>query len=353
MKTRNWLAALVALAIALPGALGAQDRRDDDRRTGGGYMGILFGWDDRGTATVRDVVPESPAARAGVRRGDVVVRLNGRAPTEEAVDDLRERLESGDEVRLVLRRDGREEQRTVIAAERRERIAATFPRGLPGRVYNVPRGDGSIVIHLDTLEMHVDSLRRRVDSLRGNLRRRHGDSIVVRYDTVMRVLRDSLLRVLPTLEGRVRERVPFLMDFGMRSMAGAEFAEMNPGLGRYFRTNQGLLVLQVAPETPAARARLQPGDVVVEANGNRVARLGDLRSAFTRANGQEVRLTVVRDGRRQQVPVRWEAPRGERFRIETTERARRGERIRVVEPARTHRGERVRVVEPTRTPARP
>ncbi|HEX9935601.1 MAG TPA: hypothetical protein VGB15_00710, partial [Longimicrobium sp.] len=69
MKTRSWLAALVALAIALPGALGAQEGRGVDRRAGGGYMGILFGWDDSGTASVRDVVPESPAARAGVRRG--------------------------------------------------------------------------------------------------------------------------------------------------------------------------------------------------------------------------------------------------------------------------------------------
>ncbi|HEU4559348.1 MAG TPA: PDZ domain-containing protein [Longimicrobium sp.] len=329
MKTRSWLAALVALAIALPGALGAQDRRDEDPRVGGGYMGILFGWDDRGTATVRDVVPESPADRAGVRRGDVVVRVNGRAPTEDAVDDLRERLERGDTVRLVLRRDGREEQRTVIAAERRERIARRIPDDVRGRVFTIPRDRGTVVIRMDTLQMHVDSMLRRVDSLRVSLRRQHGDSIVIRYDTVARVLRDSLLRVLPRLEGRVREGVrPFFMEFGMRSMAGAEFTEMNPGLGRYFRTDHGLLVLQVAPQTPAARAGVQPGDVVVEANGTRVERVQDLRAAFTRADGQEVRLTLLRDGRRQQVSVRWDPYRGVRYHLEG---AGRGERIRVDE----------------------
>src|SRR5215212_2503765 len=107
MKTRSMLAALVALALALPGALGAQDRRGDDRRTGGGYMGILFGWeDDDDVAIVRDVIAQSPADRAGVRRGDEVVRLNGHAATEDAVDDLRDGLKPGDSVRLTLRRDG-------------------------------------------------------------------------------------------------------------------------------------------------------------------------------------------------------------------------------------------------------
>ncbi|HEX9937276.1 MAG TPA: PDZ domain-containing protein, partial [Longimicrobium sp.] len=244
-----------------------------------------------------------------------------------------------------LRRDGRDEQRTIVAAERREVVAGRFPRpGAGPRVFTVPRGEGSIVIHMDTLEMHVDSMRRRIDSLRVNLRRRHGDSLVIRYDTAVRILRDSLLHVLPRLEGRVREGVtPFFMEFGMRSMAGAEFAEMNPGLGRYFRTNQGLLVLQVAPQTPAARAGLQPGDVVVEANGNRVARVGDLRTAFTRADGQEVRLTLLRDGRRQNVSVRWDGARGMRYRVETAERVLRGEAERV----------RARTAEPPRSRTRP
>jgi len=332
MKTRSMLAALVALALALPGALRAQDRHGGDRRPEGGYMGILFGWDDDdGVAIVRDVIPQSPADRAGVRRGDEVVRLNGHAATEDAVDDLREGLKPGDSVRLTLRRDGREEQRTIVAAERPERLADVIPREGPGGVYTIPPGDRRIVIRLDTIEAHVDSMRRRMDSLRVHFRRQHGDSLVIRFDTITRIMRDSLVRVWPRVQQRVGEELPFLFEFGMRSMAGAEFTEMNPGLGKYFHTSEGLLVLQVSPQTPAARAGLQPGDVVVEAGGRRVARVTDLRQAFTRAgDGQEVQLTVLRDGRRQPVRVRWERPRGARYRVESTERARsRGEEIRV------------------------
>lgn len=333
MKTMRWLAALVALALALPGALGAQDRRGDDRRTGGGYMGILFSWgDDDDVAIVRDVVPESPADRAGIRRGDQVVRLNGNAPTEDAVDDLREDLKAGDNVRLTIRRDGRDEQKTIVAARRPERMAGVIPREGPGGVWTIPPGDGRIVIRLDTIEAHVDSIRRRMDSLRVHLRRQHGDSLVIRVDTITRILRDSLVRVLPRMGQRLGEELPFLFEFGMRSMAGAEFTEMNPGLGKYFHTSEGLLVLQVSPGTPAARGGLQPGDVVVEAGGRRLARVADLRSAFSRADGHEVQLTVLRDGRRQQVRVRWERARDFRYRIDTAGR----DRIRVerVESAR-------------------
>jgi S1-C subfamily serine protease len=91
---------------------------------------------------------------------------------------------------------------------------------------------------------------------------------------------------------------------------------MNEGLGRYFRTSEGLLVLQVAPESPAARGGLEAGDVVVRAGGRDVKDVGDLREAFSDADARTVRLTVVREGRRRELDVRWEAPNVRRFRTE-------------------------------------
>jgi S1-C subfamily serine protease len=315
VKIRNWLAAL-ALAASLPAAAHAQDR-------GNGYMGILFGRDDDDAARVEEVMPGSPADRAGIREGDVVVRLNGHAATEDAIDDLREHLAVGQTVRLRVRRDGREEERTVVAAERPRRVTGTFPGGgrMPGSIVMVPPDGQRIVIRMDTMAVHMDSLLTRMDSLRVRLRGIQSDSFVIRLDTMMRVWRDSLVHVMPRagqelqrLRGGV-SMLPYMFEFGPRSIAGAEFAEMNEGLGRYFHTREGLLVLQVGPGTPAARAGLQPGDVVLEAGGRRVADADDLRNAFMRADGQEVRLNVLRDGARRQISVRWE-PREVRFRTE-------------------------------------
>jgi len=321
-NVRGWLAAL-ALALLLPGALRAQDTED---RRGSGYMGIFFGWSDDGRTEVREVVRGSPADRAGIRSGDVVVRLNGRAPTRQAVDQLRETLDRGDTVHLRVRHDGEEADRLVIAAARpRTMVYGGLPGTVPGTVWTP--GDGRIVIRMDTIAGRIDSLVVRMDSLRSRLRMRtRGDSLVIHMDTVWRVMRDSLRTALPRASREFRTAVPFLAEWGSRSVAGAEFAEMNPGLGRYFHTNEGLLVLQVGPQTPSGRGGLQAGDVVVEAAGHKVERVRDLRDAFTRAAGQEVRLTVLRDGRRQQLSVRWQPTETRTYRIET-ERARTRERL--------------------------
>jgi S1-C subfamily serine protease len=318
MNARRWLLAALALALAIPGALRAQET---EGRRGSGYMGIYFGWDDQGRTEVREVVRGSPADRAGVRSGDVVVRLNGRAPTRVAVDELRERLDPGDSVRLRVRHDGEEADRLIVAAARPRALVYGLPGTIPGTVWSP--GDRRIVIRMDTIAGRIDSLVVRMDSLRSRLRTRYrGDSLVIHTDTVFRVMRDSLRRQLPRAARELRTAVPFLSEFGSRSVAGAEFAEMNAGLGKYFHTSEGLLVLQVGPQTPSARGGLQSGDVVVEAAGRKVERVRDLRDAFTRAAGQEVRLTVLRDGRRQQLSVRWQ-PETRVWRYDTEQRQER------------------------------
>src|SRR3954469_20985347 len=147
MNARRWLAAL-ALALLLPGALRAQDTEE---RRGSGYMGIFFGWSDDGRTEVREVVRGSPADRAGIRSGDVVVRLNGRAPTREAVDELRETLDSGDSVRLRVSHDGSEADRVIVAAGRPRSLVYGLPgMGVPGTVI-IPGGgerDRRVVIRM-------------------------------------------------------------------------------------------------------------------------------------------------------------------------------------------------------------
>ncbi|MGL4620254.1 HhoA/HhoB/HtrA family serine endopeptidase [Chroococcidiopsis sp.] len=63
--------------------------------------------EDRGVLVVR-VVPDSPAAKAGLRVGDVIHKLNGQSVTE--ADAIRQAVENsaiGKDIRLELRRQGR------------------------------------------------------------------------------------------------------------------------------------------------------------------------------------------------------------------------------------------------------
>ncbi len=74
----------------------------------------------------------------------------------------------------------------------------------------------------------------------------------------------------------------------------------------------GALVANVVPGGPAARAGLRAGDVVVAFNGKEIADAVGLRNDVAEsAIGQNVRLTVVREGKRQDIAVPIGSPRDE------------------------------------------
>jgi DNA-binding MarR family transcriptional regulator len=56
----------------------------------------------------------------------------------------------------------------------------------------------------------------------------------------------------------------------------------------------GLLVRSIQPDTPAARANLQPGDVLVRAGGRELRSSAELYAALREARGGALRLTVLR-----------------------------------------------------------
>lgn len=79
---------------------------------------------------IQQVIPGSPADKAGLKAGDVIVKLNGKPATLQRV--VSHHLAPGDTVRLHVRRAGREWEQVVIAAERPARVQGA--RSLPGAV---------------------------------------------------------------------------------------------------------------------------------------------------------------------------------------------------------------------------
>jgi len=74
----------------------------------------------------------------------------------------------------------------------------------------------------------------------------------------------------------------------------------------------GVLIIELLRRSPADRAGLLPGDVAVEVNGRPVESAAQLRNELARTEvGAELRLTVLRDGRRRELKVPMEeAPGG-------------------------------------------
>jgi serine protease Do len=101
-----------------------------------GYLGVMiqpvtpglakaFGLTDVKGAIVGDVTKDSPAARAGLLKGDVIVAMNGQ-PVKDSLE-LRLKVAQtppGTEVRFTLRREGREKDVTVKLGELPEKAQA-------------------------------------------------------------------------------------------------------------------------------------------------------------------------------------------------------------------------------------
>jgi membrane-associated protease RseP (regulator of RpoE activity) len=92
--------------------------------------------------------------------------------------------------------------------------------------------------------------------------------------------------------------------FGMTAIAGAELTELNEGLGEYFGADAGVLVVRVPDRTPAARAGLEAGDVIVRANGRDVTSVSELRRAVARSGDAPVRLDIIRRNSRRTIELR-------------------------------------------------
>lgn len=277
-----------------------------------GWLGIAFAVEAvaGGGLKVAAVHPRSPAASAGLAVDDVVMQING-APLDGAA--LRAlRLQPGDTARLRVRREGqRDRNLTLVAVERPRQVASVY-RTTPGEVIVYGAGPegrtyirvplDSLRVRFDTLALHADSLHRRVrvilaDSLGPQLRRLERD---VQGSARLRALADTL-----ATNGRAMA-LSIGSELGARGVAGAELAELTPQLAEYFRGAQnGVVVLRVAPNTPAARAGLEPGDVVTRVDGTEVRTVRALRSAVAGARDGEVALDVVRRGQAQRLALRW------------------------------------------------
>jgi membrane-associated protease RseP (regulator of RpoE activity) len=315
MKSRILLFAVLVAALQ-PAAAGAQVFETVvSFRGGGGMLGIMTepvrapGEPSR-QRVIRNVVEGSPARAAGLAVGDTILRFNGVAATEQAIATP---LEAGDTVVLRIRRGGQERDVRLVAAPRPQ-SERSFTLALPDSVQR------QVAMAMREVQNRLDTLRIRgiLPALGDSLFAiAPGDSIrVFRFPSSSGypMARDSVF-FLQRGEGRIYVRAPggagadtvrFVrpaealmsgMAMGLRSVAGAELAELNPALAEYFGVQSGLLVLEARQGTPAERAGIRAGDVITRAGDVDVASVADLRRALAGARaGAAVRLRLLRHG---------------------------------------------------------
>jgi membrane-associated protease RseP (regulator of RpoE activity) len=263
-------------------------------------IGVVLAPDPQGGVRIAGVTPDGAAAGAGIKTGDRLVRIGGKAiagATPEArVDAARALLQAGDDktpVTLAYARDGRESE-VSLTPKLDSRIMVFAGDG------QMMRPGGNVVVRRigDRTEVAADSMD--VGNLApGAWHGADGDVHVFAFEgdapgahrsTERRVVRIECKKGDEACLKRADARAPFAIGDGPRVQMfrfdckpgescagqhrlaeafrwnGLNLASVDAQLGRYFGTDKGVLVLSAGP----ALGTLQPGDVIQRVDGKAV-----------------------------------------------------------------------------------
>ena len=209
---------------------------------------------------VGSVVPDSPAAKAGLKENDVVTEINGQRI--EGVAQFRRMIReipSGRTVQLSVWRDGRAQivSATLGKAEERRNSFKMLTPGPGTFAFDMP----------------------------GNLKIEPMPPNVWAWSDML----------------------------GAQPRLGIDAEDLNGQLATFFGApdGEGILVREVAAGSPAEKAGVKAGDVITSVNGERVRSIGDLREKLAARNeakdkAQTVKIGVLRN--RSEVSLTVELP---------------------------------------------
>lgn len=200
------------------------------------------------------IVPDSPAAKAGLKTGDVVTEING------------QRVEGAAQFHRMIHEipAGRVAQFTVWRDGRAQNISVTLGKSEMGH------GGGFVApAQPGTFALQMPELPDMGQIFSG-----------------------------PVLSSRTR--------------LGIDAENLDGEFGNYFGApdGEGILVRGVFPDTPAAKAGLKVGDVITNVNGERVRSIGELRAkmAENQSQGETLKVGIVRNKAPLSVTVELPAP---------------------------------------------
>jgi serine protease Do len=91
----------------------------------------------------------------------------------------------------------------------------------------------------------------------------------------------------------------------VRGWLGVVIQEITPEIAETIGVKEGVLVAQIAPGSPAEKAGLKVGDIIVAVDGEKVREVRDLQFKIMKTPpGTEVTLTIIRGGKEQTIKAK-------------------------------------------------
>ncbi|MBX7170258.1 MAG: PDZ domain-containing protein [Pyrinomonadaceae bacterium] len=251
---------------------------------GGSYLGVQTqevtkeNFSKLGLSSVRGVAIEkvmedSPAKQAGLQDGDVIVRFNGEEVSSyRKLTRLIGETDPDHQAKITVVRGGSEKEVTVTIGKRQ---APKFEMGSFGMV--MPKMPESRVF--ERRGMPEGGVFERSMTIPDGEK---GDVFVWEGD------------------GKDGNFV-----FGSTRQIGVGVSSLTKQLGDYFgiADGKGILINNVNENSPAAKAGLKAGDVIVEVEGKAVTNTMDLIRGISEKKEGDVTLTILRNRNRQTVKV--------------------------------------------------
>ncbi len=232
---------------------------------GGNYLGVVADDVDKDDAQrlslreqrgviVKTVRENSPAAKAGLQKDDVILRFDGEAVTSmRKLTRLIEESAPEQKVRITVLRNGQERDiEAMLTARRAEFSNLSALSGIQGFELN----------------------GKELNTLRGQL-------------------------------GELQAGQTPLALFGARRRIGISTTELTEQLSEYFGVSGkgGLLISNVEKDSPAEKAGLKAGDIIIEANGAKLNNPAELIQAISKQEEGDVTLTIIRNKSQQTLKV--------------------------------------------------
>lgn len=207
-------------------------------------------------ALLGKILPDSPAAKAGLKENDVVTEING------------QRVEGSEQFRRMIREipAGRTAQLSVWRDGRQQNIAVTLGKPEAGHARAmVAPAPGTFAFHMPDLpDMSA------LDGLRN-----------------------------------------FSFSFPGRSRLGIDAEDLEGDFGNYFGApdGEGVLVRNVFEDSPAAKAGLKAGDVITSMDGERIRSASELREKLAaKKDAKSVKLGLLRNRSEMSLTVELPSP---------------------------------------------
>lgn len=269
-------------------------------------LGVVLGDANEVGIKVLGVSPDGPSERAGIQKGDVIIAIGGRVlASVDETGDVRKGvkialndIKADEPVIVSVNRDNTTLDLTVVPEVRQPlgwHTVTRFPTAPSAPGEGAEPSEPGEVITIERIvvpEIDTEQLAEQIEQIRINIGERG--------------LRMAAREQLESVDGYdyeiefhdMSEMGDFALHdanvwFGLPMTQGLKLAEIDPGLGEYFKTDRGVLVLKARDDN---ELQLQSGDVILQVGDTEVNSPAEfVRSLREFEAGEELNIDIKRN----------------------------------------------------------